>query len=113
MVVAEENTAEKLVQLKRKVKALERENERPRRLLEEAPRAGKRQAAPFSRQEPKTDPQKPGRKAGKQYGCRYRRPLPEHVDEIIEVLLPAGCPRRGGRLEECETVSQFQTEMSA
>ena len=92
MVVAEENTTEKLAQLERKVEALERENERLRRLLEEALRAGKRQAAPFSRQEPKADPQKPGRKAGKQYGCRYSRPLPEHVDEIIEVLLPACCP---------------------
>jgi transposase len=111
VVVAEENTTEKLAQLERKVEALERENERLRRLLEEALRTGKRQAAPFSRQEPKADPQKPGRKAGKQYGCRYRRPLPEHVDEIIEVLLPACCPRCGGRLEECETVSQFQTEI--
>jgi hypothetical protein len=97
VVVAEENTTEKLAQLERKVEVLERENERLRRLLEEALRAGKRQAAPFSRQEPKADPQKPGRKAGKQYGCRYRRPLPEHVDEIIEVLLPACCPRCGGR----------------
>jgi hypothetical protein len=76
VVVAEENTAEKLAQLKRKVKALERENERLRRLLEEALRAGNRQAAPFSRQEPKADPQKPGRKPGKQYGADIVGPFP-------------------------------------
>ena len=56
-------------------------------------------------------PQKPGRKAGKQYGRRYRRPLPDTVDEVVEVPLPARCPRCGGGLEECETVSQFQTEI--
>jgi transposase len=64
--VAEENTTEKLAQLERKIEALERENERLRQLLEEALRAAKRQAAPFSRQKPKAQPQRPGRKAGKQ-----------------------------------------------
>lgn len=109
--MAKESTTEKLAELERKIEALERENERLRRLLEEALRAGKRQAAPFSRQRPKADPQKPGRKAGKQYGRRYRRPFPKRVDQIIEVPLPACCPRCGGGLEECETVSQFQTEI--
>jgi len=110
-VVAEENTTEKLAQLERKIEALERENERLRQLLEEALRAAKRQAAPFSRQKPKAQPQRPGRKAGKQYGRRYRRSLPDTVDEVVEVPLPARCPRCGGGLEECETVSQFQTEI--
>jgi transposase len=111
VVVAEEQRTEKLAQLEREIEALKIENERLRRLLEEALRAGKRQAAPFSRQKPKAHPQKPGRKAGKHYGRRSRRPLPDHVDEIVEVPLPDRCPRCGGGLEECETVSQFQTEI--
>jgi transposase len=109
--VAEERTAEKITRLEREIELLKKENERLLQLLEEALRAAKRQAAPFSRHKPKAQPQKPGRKAGKQYGRRYRRPLPDQVDEIVEVPLPAHCPRCGGGLEECETVSQFQTEI--
>jgi hypothetical protein len=92
--VAEENSAKKVARLEREIEglkeieALKAENERLRRALEEALRVGKRQAEPFSRREPKVHPQKPGRKAGKKYGRRCRRPLPEQVDEIVEVLLP-------------------------
>jgi hypothetical protein len=71
--VAEEHTAEKITRLEREIEVLKKENERLRQLLEEALRAAKRQAAPFSRQKSKGHPQKPGRKAGKQYGRRYRR----------------------------------------
>jgi transposase len=116
--VAEENSAEKIARLEREIEALKRgiealkaENERLRRALEEALRVGKRQAAPFSRREPKADPQKPGRKAGKKYGRRCRRPIPEQVDEIVEVPLPDHCPRCGGGLQESKMVSQFQTEI--
>jgi transposase len=109
--VAEEHTAEKIARLEREMEVLKKENERLRQLLEEALRAAKRQAAPFSRQKPKAHPQKPGRKAGRHYGRRSRRPLPDQVDEIVEVPLPDRCPRCGGGLEECETVSQFQTEI--
>jgi transposase len=109
--VAEEHTAEEIARLKQEIEVLKKENERLRRLLEEALRAAKRQAAPFSRQKPKAQPQRPGRKAGKRYGRRYRRPFPDTIDEVVEVPLPARCPRCGGGLEECETVSQFQTEI--
>ena len=37
-------------------------------VLEESRRAGKRQAAPFSKDKPKRDPKKPGRKPGSKYG---------------------------------------------
>jgi hypothetical protein len=70
--VAEERTAEKIARLEREIEVLKKENERLRQLLEEALRAAKRQAAPFSRQKPKAQPQKPGRKAGKHYGRRSR-----------------------------------------
>ena len=94
--MAEEHTAEKIARLEREIEVLKKENERLRHLLEEALRAAKRQAAPFSRQKPKAQPQKPGRTTGKQYGRRYRRPLPDTVDEVVEVPLPAHCPRCGG-----------------
>ena len=93
--MAQENSAEKIARLEREIEglkkgieALKAEDERLRRALEEVLRAGKRQAAPFSRREPKAHPQKPGRKAGKKYGRRYRRPLPEQVDEVVEVSCP-------------------------
>ena len=37
-------------------------------VLEGSRRAGKRQAAPFSKDKPKRDPKKPGRKPGSKYG---------------------------------------------
>jgi transposase len=109
--VAEETSAEKIARLEREIEVLKKENARLQRLLEEALRAVKRQAAPFSRQNPKAAPDKPGRKPGKKYGRPYRRPVPDQVDEVIEVPLPSRCPRCRGELEECETVSQFQTEI--
>ena len=39
-------------------------------VLEESRRAGKRQAAPFSKDKPKRDPKKPGRKPGLSTGGR-------------------------------------------
>lgn len=60
----QETDAEKIARLEREIQELKAENERLRRALEEALRAGKRQAAPFSRQLPKAHPAKPGRKPG-------------------------------------------------
>lgn len=103
--------SEKIAHLERQVAELKAENERLRRALEEALRAAKRQAAPFSRRHPKAHPQKPGRKAGRKYGRRCRRPIPQQVDEIVEVPVPQQCPHCGGRVRESATVSQYQTEI--
>jgi transposase len=101
-----------MAQLRRENQELKAKNERCAPDLEEALRASKRQAAPFSRRHPKTQPQKPGRKSGQKYGRRCRRPVPKQVDEVVEEPLPSRCPRCGGGLEEEEeTVSQFQTEI--
>ena len=59
--------------LQRRVHDLQTENERLRRQLDEATRAGKRQAAPFTTGQPKLNPRKPGRKAGKDYGTKAHR----------------------------------------
>ena len=90
---------------------LRAENERLRRALEEALRAAKRQAAPFSRRAPQASPQKPGRKAGPNYGRAQRREIPERVDEVVEVPLPTRCSHCGGKVEETGVVSQYQTEI--
>src|SRR5213082_2004626 len=52
------------------------EIERLRKQLEEALRANKRSAAPFSKGEPKSNPKRPGRKPGSAYGQRATRPFP-------------------------------------
>lgn len=112
--------SEKLARLEREIERLraeneklQAENERLRRALEEALRAVKRQAAPFSRRHPQANPEKPGRKAGPQYGVAHRREVPEVVDEVVEVPLPRRCPRCGGEVEETGVVSQYQTEIPA
>ena len=52
--------------LQRRLRDLQAENERCRQ-LDEATRAGKRQAAPFAKGQPAGQPKKPGRKPGKDY----------------------------------------------
>jgi transposase len=78
--------------------------------LEEARRANKRPAAPYSRGSPKEQPNKPGRKAGKKYGPQANRQAPQKPDEIIDVPLPQSCTC-GGRLEETKVVHQYQVEI--
>jgi transposase len=87
------------------------ENARLRSQLEAARRAGKRQAAPFSKGRPAKDPARPGRKSGERYGTKAHRPVPDHVDEEIRVPLPDGCPCCGGELEFEDEVCQYQQEL--
>jgi len=89
---------------------LRRENDRLKRQLEEAQRAHKRQAAPFSRGRRKANPKPPGRKAGAAYGQRYCKTIPEQVDEVIVVPLPAQCGC-GGALEVEKVEPQYQHEV--
>jgi len=109
--VDEQAYQDKIARLEREIENLKAENARLQRLLEEALRATKRQAAPFSRRNPKANPRKPGRKAGSKYGRPCRRPVPEEVDEVIEVALPETCPQCGSEVEETGVVSQYQTEI--
>ncbi len=113
-----ESLAEENARLSRRVAELEAANERLERriqellgALEEARRACKRQAAPFSRHAPKAHPAKPGRKSGGKYGCRSRRPIPAAIDQMLEAELPASCPHCGGELEETKIDKQYQTEI--
>lgn len=102
---------QEIAHLKQENQELRAEIERLKSLLEEAQRAAKRQAAPFSRRSPKAHPKKPGRKAGSQYGRQCRRPIPEQVDEVIDVSLPTQCPHCGNAVQETGVVSQYQSEI--
>lgn len=81
--------------------------------LEEAERAGKRQAAPFAKGAPKEKPKKPGRKRGKKHGKHgHRQPPPaSQIDETHEASLPERCPDCGGTIIEDRIDEQFQTEI--
>ena len=96
--------------LRRERERLRQENERLKRQLEEVQRANKRQAAPFSRGRRKVNPKPPGRKSGAAYGQHYRKAIPEQVDEVIVVPLPAQCSC-GGELEVEKVESQYQHEV--
>jgi transposase len=97
--------------LQERLERLREENERLRNELEAAQRAGKRQAAPFSRGKPKKNPKTPGRKSGKAHGTHHQRPIPDHVDEEIQVNAPAECPACGGTLTVERVESQYQEEI--
>ena len=82
--------------------------------LDDKERAGKRQAAPFSKGPPQPQPKKPGRKAGNKHGQHAHRPPPpaEAIDETLEAPLPEACPDCGGEIQEDDDVDeQFQTDI--
>src|SRR3954469_21254605 len=83
------------------------------RKLDDALRAGKRQAAPFRKGLPKPDPKAPGRKSGEAHGKHGHRPPPpsERIAESPEAHPPDACPHCRGRLVETGTADQFQTEI--
>jgi transposase len=97
-------------QLEQERNRLRQENEKLKKQLEEAQRAGKRQAAPFSRGTRKANPKPAGRKPGSAYGQHHRKPIPEKVDEVIPVSAPTHC-ECGGELEVERIESQYQQEI--
>ena len=79
--------------------------------LERSRRGRKRQAAPFSKGQPKSNPKRPGRKPGKDYGTKAFRPIPPVIDETYEAPLPSACPCCGGEVIFDHTARQYQEEM--
>jgi len=100
-------------QLEKERDRLREANEELKRQLEQALRANKRQAAPFSRNKRKKKPQRPGRKPGAAHGQHHRKRVPEKVDEVIAVPLPTHCPdpNCGGALRVEQTQCQYQQEI--
>jgi len=97
--------------LRREVERLRRENERLKKELEAARRAGKRQAAPFSKGAPIPHAKRPGRRVGRRHGRHGHREPPTHIDETIDVPLPAHCPYCGGALAETRIADQIQEDL--
>ena len=92
---------------------LQAANERLRAEVDALRRAAKRQAAPFSKGDPTPSPKRPGRRPGAAYGTRAYRQPPEHVDQVVEVELPAGCPGCGGELVLERVATQHVEDLPA
>lgn len=104
-VVREQNT-----QLRAENTAFREENAALRKALDEARRAGKRQAGPFSRNDPKPNPKTPGRKGGSEYGAVSRRPAPDRIDQRVDVPCPLWCSC-GGQVKLEGIARQYQTDI--
>src|SRR3954447_7531642 len=96
----------------RQIDELRAEVERLKAELEQSRRAGKRQAAPFSKGAPKAHPKRPGRKPGHP-PSHPPVPAPEQVDRTIEVPLPLQCPECHAPLEEAPVTvhDQYQIDL--
>lgn len=96
----------------RQIDELRSEVERLKAELEQARRAGKRQAAPFSKGPPKAAPRRPGRKAGHPPSHRPAPP-PEQIDRTVEVPLPGDCPECHAPLADAPTTvhDQYQIDL--
>ena len=90
---------------------LREERDRLKQELDLARRASKRQAAPFSKGEPKADPKRAGRKKGKAYGKKAHRPVPETVDEEVEVAGPPTSPCCDSTIDNVHIEDQYQAEI--
>ena len=89
--------------LQQQVAKLREENERLKR-------SQRRQAAPFSKENPVKNPKKPGRKKGQ--GPFKRRQAPAATpDIVIDVQAPASCPDCGGLLDQHGIEEATTTEL--
>ncbi len=88
--------------------ALRAENTALRKALEEERRAGKRQAAPFSRGIRKANPKRPGRKPG---GSRSRRSIPVKIDRKLVVPPLLICPHCAGAVRLTGVTHQYQIDL--
>ncbi len=99
--------------LERRIAELEARVAQLEKLLEQATRMARRQAAPFSKGEPKPNPKPPGRKPGPDYGTSAFRAAPpsRRIDEVHEAVLPARCPSCGGAVHATHIAGQYQVEI--
>ena len=88
-----------------------RRSEDLKKQLDEARRAGKRQAAPFAKDRPQGTGKRPGRRPGAQYGRQGSRRCPPKVDETHRASAPTACPDCGGAVEVTRVASQYQEEL--
>ena len=82
------------------------------KLLEDSRRSGRRQAAPFSKGDPKEEPKRPGRRSGNDHGRHGHRAVPVGlVDRERSAPLPSCCPDCGGVVDHEHDAEQFLTEL--
>ncbi len=112
------NLAQENRRLQKRIEHLERKNRRLveevshlKELLEKERRAGKRQAAPFSKGKPKACARPSGRRPGDLYGRKAHRAPPGRIDEIIEAPLPERCPSCSGVINETNILPQFHVDI--
>jgi transposase len=89
------------------IERLKQENKRLREELDAVRRAGKRQAAPFSKGAPKAEKKTPGRPPGH---VAAHRSAPEKVDRVIKVPLPERCAC-GGCIAQTDEQAQHQSDI--
>ena len=88
-----------------------RRSENVKKQLDDARRAGKRQAAPFAKDRPEGSGKPPDRRPGAQYGRQGSRRCRPKVDEIHRAPAPTTCPDCGGAVEVTRVASQHQEEL--
>jgi len=104
----------RIAELEKNLGRLQAELDDLRSQLDQAQRASKRQAAPFSKGNPKTKPKSTARPSGDAYGKHGHRLIPADadIDETLEAPLPDCCPHCGGNIAEDDAVDeQFQEEI--
>jgi transposase len=79
--------------------------------LGESRRAGKRQAAPFSKGGPADAPARPGRKRGDAHGRHGHRMAPVGADRELAAPLPGCCPHCGGDVDHERDAEQWQVDL--
>ena len=100
-----------LARANERIAGLERENRELRRQLEEERRKNKRQAGPFSKGVRKSEPKRPGRKPGSEYGERFSRRAPAKIDRRETVQCPLWCEHCGGKVQLDHAEQQYQTDI--
>ena len=110
-----QTVAELQEELRKRDRTISAQAERIKELeaaLEESHRAGKCQASPFSKGEPKPDPKRPGRKSGDAHGRHGHRMAPAGpADRELDAPLPSCCPDCGGKVEHERDAEQYQVDI--
>lgn len=96
-----------IARLEQNVADLQRQLAEVRGQLDQAQRAGKRQAGPFRRRRHVEHPKKPGRPKGHPLAAR---PLPAQVDRVVDVPCDE-CPDCHVPLTDPVTHAQYQTDL--
>ena len=92
------------------IRELVRRNAELQAEIERLKRSQHRQAAPFSKGQPKADPKRPGRKPGQ--GPFLRRPAPpQPPTQAVIAQVPESCPACGGSLEQVSEEVATTTEL--